>query len=78
MKSSLRADAFVAGTPRVWARRDAQVPLAGTPFDVHPDGKRAAMFPDETATAKPESGSVHVTMLLNFADELRRRAPVGK
>jgi hypothetical protein len=45
-------------------------------LDVAADGKRMAVF------AKPEmkedNGSVHVTFLLNFFDELRRRVPLGR
>jgi hypothetical protein len=40
------------------------------------DGKRFAVFP-AAETAGPEKGSVHLTFLLNFFDELRRRAPAG-
>jgi hypothetical protein len=45
--------------------------------DIAPDGQRFAVFP------KPESldekqGNVHVTFLVNFFDEVLRRAPVGK
>ena len=42
-------------------------------LDVHPDGKRFAVFP------RPEieetKGNLHLTFLLNFFDELRRRLP---
>ena len=46
-----------------------------------PDGKRFAVFPMPEAAvprypAVPEKGPVHVTFLLNFLDELRRRIPV--
>ena len=48
-------------------------------FAVHPDGKRVALLPAQTTSPTvPESSSVHVTVLLNFFDELRRRVPVGK
>ena len=42
-----------------------------------PDGKRFAVFPMPEA-AGPEKGSVHVTFLLNFLDELRRKIPAGR
>jgi len=35
------------------------------------------VFPLRQAAADTK-GSVHVTFLLNFFDELRRKAPVGK
>jgi hypothetical protein len=46
-------------------------------YDAAPDGKRFAMvlYPDGTADEKPIT---HVTLLLNFFDELRRRVPVSK
>jgi hypothetical protein len=46
-------------------------------LDLFPDGKRFAVIPRPDATAE-QKGSVHVTVLLNFFDELRRRVPVGK
>jgi hypothetical protein len=45
-------------------------------YDLAPDGKRlAAMIPDDANGEKPPT---HLTFLLNFFDELRRRAPAGK
>jgi hypothetical protein len=42
-------------------------------YDVAPDGKRiAAIMPAEASGAQPAQG--HVTFVLNFFDELRRRA----
>jgi hypothetical protein len=46
-------------------------------LDLAPDGKRFAVFPRPEATGE-QKGSVHVTVLLNFFDELRRRVPAGK
>jgi eukaryotic-like serine/threonine-protein kinase len=69
-------DAFVAARPRVWSngpyRRVGAMPI----WALHPDGKRIAMFPPE---ASPENaGGPRFGFLLNFFDELRRRAPVEK
>jgi hypothetical protein len=44
---------------------------------IAPDGKHFAVFPVPD-TIKQERGSLHVTFLLNFFDELRRRAPARK
>jgi hypothetical protein len=43
-------------------------------LDLAPDGKRFAVLalPE---TPPGEKGTVHVTMLLNFFDELKRRIP---
>jgi hypothetical protein len=41
-------------------------------FDLSPDGKRVVMFPQ---TESQES--LHFTFLLNFFDEVRRKAPAN-
>ena len=43
-------------------------------YDLAPDGKRFAIFPELKAPTA-EKGDVHMNFLLNFFDELRRRAP---
>jgi serine/threonine-protein kinase len=64
-------DSFVSGKPRLWSeeqvfnRGNANLALA-------PDGKRFAVFPMPEASG-PEKGTVHVTFLLNFLDEVRRK-----
>jgi hypothetical protein len=45
-------------------------------IDLAPDGKRFVVSPSPEATGG-QKGSVHVTVLLNFLDELRRKMPVG-
>ena len=63
-------DAFVASKPRLWVgKKDL-----GNYFDLAPDGKRFAMLQPEDSEQK---GPQHVTFLLSFFDELRRRAPAG-
>jgi hypothetical protein len=42
-----------------------------------PNGKRFAIFPNLNAPAE-EKEAVRMTFLLNFFDELRRRAPASK
>ena len=70
---TVSGDSFVAEKPRVWA---ANVRGAGG-FDLAPDGKRVAMFvPVATKEASQRENSV--VFVLNFFDELRRRAPVGQ
>lgn len=69
-------DSFVPGKPRVWSEK--QVFYAGSAnLALAPDGKRFAVFPIPEAAA-PGKGSVHVTFLLNFFDELQRRIPAGR
>jgi serine/threonine-protein kinase len=70
---TVEGDSFLPGKPRVWY--DQPLFYAGTAnLDLSPDGKRFAVFalPE---TAPGEKGTVHVTMLLNFLDELKRRIP---
>jgi Tol biopolymer transport system component/predicted Ser/Thr protein kinase len=70
-------DSFGPGKPRLWSDQQLSVNAGGYPnFDLAPDGKRFAIFPDQKALAE-EKGNVRVTFLLNFFDELRRRAPVA-
>jgi len=64
-------DAFVPSKPRLWAAKKD----LGTYFDLAPDGKRFAVVQPE---ASEQKGPQHLTFLLNFFDELRRRAPTGK
>jgi serine/threonine-protein kinase len=64
-------EAFAHATPRLWASKKD----SGDYFDIAPDGKRLVVEQPETSEAK---GPVHATFLLNFFDELRRKAPTGK
>ena len=70
---TVNGDSFVPGKPRTWS--DTQSFYSGfANMDLAPDGKRFAVFALSEA-APSENGSVHVIMLLNFFDELRRRIP---
>ncbi len=69
----VEGDSFLLGKPRAWY--DQPLFYAGTSnLDLAPDGKRFVVlaFPE---TAPDGKGTVHVTMLLNFLDELKRRIP---
>jgi serine/threonine-protein kinase len=67
-----KGDSFSAGKPRAWAETRLRAALGGV-YDLAPDGKRlAAMLADDANGEKPPT---HLTFLLNFFDELRRRAP---
>jgi serine/threonine-protein kinase len=66
-------EAFHAERPRVWSETPIQVrQLIAASFDLDPDGQRVAMAPRPAGAAGP----THVTLILNFFDELRRVAPV--
>jgi serine/threonine-protein kinase len=64
---------FIADKPRVWIAS-----LSGASgWDLAPDGKRVvALIPERTV--KAPSPEHEIVMLQNFADELRRRVPIGK
>lgn len=69
----VEGDSFLLGKTRAWY--DQPVFYAGTSnLDLAPDEKRFVVLapPDR---APGEKATVHVTMLLNFLDELKRRIP---
>ncbi len=68
-------DSFSAGPPRVWSPMKIRRNGILLNFDVSPDGKRVAMFPHPEVEAK--GISLHATFLLNFFDEVRRKAPLS-
>jgi serine/threonine-protein kinase len=69
-------DSFSPGKPRAWSDRQVLRPTFIRTLDLHPDGKRFAVF--ERPVSDQTTGNLHVTFVLNFADELRRRVPTGK
>jgi len=74
-----RGDAFVSGKPRVWSQHpllDLGSPPVGA-YGLAPDGKRFAVVLNADGTADPKPVT-HLTFLLNFFDELRRRVPTAK
>ena len=74
-----RGDAFVFDTPQVWSQHplmDRGSPPVGS-YDLAPDGKRFAVVLNADGTADPKPVT-HLTFLLNFFDELRRRVPTAK
>ena len=68
---TVQGDTFVAEKPRVWIAK-----LGGTLFDVAPDGRRVAVLAPVASADAPKQEH-EVVLLLNFFDELRRRAPLG-
>jgi Tol biopolymer transport system component len=68
---------FTLGKPRSWSEtRVRTMGIASTPYDLAPDGKRFAIIPTD---APPDDKPItHVTLVLNFFDELERRVPAGK
>jgi serine/threonine-protein kinase len=74
-KYAVNGDSFSANKPQVWSdQRLLELPVPV--YDLAPDGKRVAgiLYADGTSEAKPLT---HLTVLLNFSDELKRRVPAG-
>jgi Tol biopolymer transport system component len=72
-----KGDSFIQGEPRLWSKQQLQYSGGNPNYDLAPNGKQFAVFPKVNIPAE-ENGAVHIAFLLNFFDELRRRAPVGK
>jgi hypothetical protein len=65
---------FTADKPRLWSGHQI-VNTGAKNYDLAPDGKRFAVLEPPEGEQKAET---HATVLLNFFDEVRRRAPAGK
>jgi Tol biopolymer transport system component/predicted Ser/Thr protein kinase len=68
-------ESFAAGKPQLWSDQPLHDLNGVLNYDLVPGGKRFAIIP-ELKTLTEGKGAVNVTFLLNFFDELRRRAPV--
>ena len=73
--SIAKGDTFLAGKPRVWTEAYLRIPGGSLNYDLAPDGKRLAAFVADEDAEKPPT---NLTFLLNFFDELRRKAPGGQ
>ncbi len=70
-----KGDSFAARTPRLWTAPRLPFFPYGSTYDITPDGKRlAAIVADEVSEKLP----THLTFLLNFTDELRRKAAASQ
>jgi Tol biopolymer transport system component len=74
---SIRGNEFSANKPRLWSdRRLFNLGIAPT-FDLAPDGRRFAVLMQFGGQPRiPDQN--HVTLMLNFLDEVRARVPGGK
>jgi serine/threonine-protein kinase len=72
---SAKGDSFAPGKPKVWSEIRFLF-LSSSSYDLFPDGKRVAAILDDSASSE-QKPITHLTFLLNFFDELQRRAPVG-
>ena len=75
---TVNGDAFIPEKPRVWAAKLGGLASNGSRrFDVASDGKRLAVLTPVEPVQAPKVDH-DVVIVLNFLDELRRRAPVGR
>ena len=70
---STKGNAFVAEKPRLWSNARYWTGNNTRDVDVAPDGKRMIVVLDP-----PLETPTHVNLLLNFFDEVRRRAPAKR
>ena len=74
---TVKGATFTAEKPRQWSPVAIGQTQGLLPTDVAPDGKRFVIMEPAETTGDTRS-TVHVTVLLNFFDELRRRVPPAK
>ena len=70
-----QGDSFAPGKPQVWTETRLRNAGLLSNYDLAPDGKRLAAFVADDADG--EKLPTHLTFLLNFFDELRRKAAAG-
>ena len=75
MDYTVTGDSFIPGRSRVWSNQELH-DVRVLNYDLAPDGQRFAIFPGLKPPAE-EKGDVHMSFLVNFFDELQRRAPTG-
>ncbi|MCE0499495.1 MAG: hypothetical protein LV481_16260, partial [Methylacidiphilales bacterium] len=79
---TVKGESFAADKPRQWLEKKVggMAMGGGKNYDLAPDGKRiAALMPVETPeTPGAQQTQNHVVFLMNFADELQRKVPLGK
>ena len=76
MVVTYRADAgsFIADAPRPWSRQILADTGVLPNFDVAPDGERVLALLPATPTEQRQTAN-HVTLVLGFFDDVRRRVP---
>lgn len=73
---TLKGESFVAGKPRVWFGKQLANLGMGPNFDLAPDGKRfAVLLP--ARSQEPQQNQSHLTLVVNFFDEVQRRVAAG-
>jgi serine/threonine-protein kinase len=76
---TVQGDSFAPKKPRLWSEKvlASGVTFSNRNVDLAPDGKRVvALMPAEGL--ETQQSQHHIVFLVNFFDELRRRAPVKR
>jgi Tol biopolymer transport system component len=74
---TVKGETLAADKPRVWFGRQLANTGLTANFDLAPDGKRfVVLMPAESP--EPRETQSHVTLVVNFFDEIRRRVPTGR
>jgi eukaryotic-like serine/threonine-protein kinase len=73
---TVKGDTFVPGAPRVWSEKQLANTGLTINLDPAPDGKRFAVLM-AADSPEPQETRSHVTLLLHFFDEVRRRLESG-
>jgi len=68
---------FTAGKPRRWGEIGYRAGGPGQPLDLAPDGTRFIVLSAQASSPEVEKANLHITFLLNFFDELKRKLPPG-
>jgi Tol biopolymer transport system component len=67
--------AFSPGKPAVWSESPVGLTANAMPLDLAPDGKRFVVSPGQQESEGGGRSNLHVTFLVNFFDDLKRRMP---
>ena len=73
---TVEGDSFRAEKPRVWSPGLVPFRATGRTYDLHPNGERVAVL--KASGDEAEARRDKVVLIVNFFDELRRLAPVGR
>jgi serine/threonine-protein kinase len=74
---TVKEETFVADKPRVWFGKQLANTGLTANFDLAPDGKRfVVLMPADSP--EPRETQSHITLVVNFFDEVRRRVAAGK
>jgi hypothetical protein len=74
---TVKGDSFVPEKPRLWSGKQLANLGTGRNYDVAPDGKHCVVLMP-VGSAEPRETQSHVTLVVNFLDEVRRRLAVHK